>query len=369
MGSKRALGVHKGEREQKRTKLIATAKDCSDCGESKSLDQYSAYVRNKPRLRSRCKACCSVAGKKYRNTESGFLKSLIKSCTSNTAKRNSKGRNLTSTITEEKLKGLIKNQNGRCAVSGAVLVFKQFSNNKASVDRINDDLGYVDGNCRLVCLEFNTATKWSWELLVKAVSLSGMSPENFEDDISDLEMVLSNKHFGIQKKWTINTENGKAVIFCHNCSTTKPREEFTKKVSHGCKACRTEQKLNYHSSWRGALKLLIGHARENTKARNKCLKKGATKHKCDITYKELVGILKKQGGMCAYSRVALSPKMGDWKVSLERIDVKKGYSINNVHLVCQRFNACDCSAKADGPVQGSGGWSREKFLQYAQLIS
>jgi hypothetical protein len=73
--------------------------------------------------------------------------------------------------------------------------------------------------------------------------------------------------------------------------------------------------------------------------------------------------------MCAYSRVALSPKMGDWKVSLERVDVKEGYIASNVLLVCQRFNACDCSALADGPVSGSGGWSRAKFLQYAQLVS
>ena len=83
---------------------------------------------------------------------------------------------------------------------------------------------------------------------------------------------------------------------------------------------------------------------------------------------QLVGILKAQGGMCAYSRVAMSPEMGDWKVSLERKDVRLGYSANNVCLVCQRFNSIDSSAKAKGAVEGSGGWSREKFLRYAALV-
>jgi hypothetical protein len=61
--------------------------------------------------------------------------------------------------------------------------------------------------------------------------------------------------------------------------------------------------------------------------------------------------------------------MGDWRISLERKDVKKGYDASNVCLVCQRFNAIDNSARAEGAVDGSGGWTREKFLQYAALVS
>jgi hypothetical protein len=64
----------------------------------------------------------------------------------------------------------------------------------------------------------------------------------------------------------------------------------------------------------------------------------------------------------------MSPEMGDWKVSLERKDVRLGYSASNVCLVCQRFNGTDTSVRAKGVVEGSGGWSREKFLRYAALV-
>jgi hypothetical protein len=73
--------------------------------------------------------------------------------------------------------------------------------------------------------------------------------------------------------------------------------------------------------------------------------------------------------MCAYSRVALSPREGDWKVSLERKDVRLGYNISNVCLVCQRFNGTDCTVRVEGVVEGSGGWSRKKFLRFSALVT
>jgi hypothetical protein len=73
--------------------------------------------------------------------------------------------------------------------------------------------------------------------------------------------------------------------------------------------------------------------------------------------------------MCAYAQVALSPEAGDWKMSLERKDIKEGYTASNVCLVCQRFNGIDRSIEAKGKVEGSGGWSREKFLRFSALIT
>ena len=162
------------------------------------------------------------------------------------------------------------------------------------------------------------------------------------------------------------------MVFCHGCSTTKPREEFQKTIRRGCKACNAKKDEKRNGSWRGALQRLIRSATITTERRNKHIAKknpDAPKQKVELTYKELVGILKNQGGMCAYSRVALSPKKGDWKISLERKDVKDGYNATNVFLICQRFNSTDMTVREDGEVEGSGGWSRKKFLQYAKLVS
>jgi hypothetical protein len=291
----------------------------------------------------------------------------------NTKDRNEKGRDHKFTMTVPKLKKLITDQNGKCAISGAVLVFKSFSDNQASVDRIDDNLGYVDGNYRLVCLEFNTPVKWSRKLLLESIALSGIPPENFDKETSDLETVLpaENSNGSVRKKWEVLTENGIKMILCHHCSETKPCEDFNKQISSGCKACVALKNQRDRSMWRGAIRTLICHAKQRTEKRNKRRKEN-DQTKCTLTYLELVGILKEQGGMCAYSRVALSPKMGKWKVSLERKDVRLGYSASNVCLVCQRFNGTDTTAtkpQSEGAVEGSGGWSREKFLLYTALVT
>jgi len=377
MGQKRDIGdlgdldLQENERDEPEGKRLKVAvRDCLKCGECKLLHEYSVNRKAADGLQSYCKACARDYNEAYRNTQAGFLKTLVSRARNNTKRRNKTGRKHKFTLTIPKLKKLITDQDGKCAISDAVLVFKSFSDNQASVDRINDDFGYVDGNCRLVCLEFNTPIKWSRKLLVKSIALSGIPPKNFHNEISDLEEVLpkGNSNGTVYKKWKVVTKDGIETVFCYHCLETKPREDFYQKISSGCKACKLHLHQRGISRWRGALKHLIDSAKSSTKERNKHRSED-NQTKCTLTHLELVGILKAQGGMCAYSRVAMSPEMGDWKVSLERKDVRLGYSASNVCLVCQRFNGMDSSTKAEGHVEGSGGWSREKFLRYAALVS
>jgi len=369
MGNKRDLDfVQENERnEPKQKKLKVAAKDCSRCGEFKLLDQFGIKRDKADGLNIYCKSCERVRHKARRNTQARFIYQLVRNACKSTIERNEKGRKHKFTLTVPKIEVLIAKQDGKCAISGAVLVFKSYSDNQASVDRINDNLGYVDGNCRLVCLEFNTSVKWSRKLLVESIALSGIPPKNFEDETLDLESVGCRKGT-VNRKWTVLVEGGIQTVFCHHCSKTKARQDFNKQISGGCKDCRAQNVHQTKSTWRGALQLLVCSAKETTKQRNKHRSED-DQTKCTLTYLELVSILKAQGGMCAYSRVALSPRMGDWKVSLERKDVRLGYSASNVCLVCQRFNGTDKTAQAKGVVDGSGGWSREKFLRYAELVA
>jgi len=195
----------RNEPEEKRLKVAV--KDCPKCGECKSLDEYNVCKRAADGLQSYCNPCNRSATKAYSNTQAGFLTQLVKHARRNTKWRNEKGRNHEFTLTTAKLKKLITDQDGKCAISGAVLVFKSFSDNQASVDRINDNLGYVDRNCRLVCLEFNTPVKWSRKLLLKSIALSGIPPENFDHEISDLETVLptANSNGTVYRRWKVIT--------------------------------------------------------------------------------------------------------------------------------------------------------------------
>ena len=190
MGQKRDIGeigdldLQENERDDPEEKRLKVAvRDCLRCGECKPLDQYSVNLGRVDGLRCYCKACDRDLQKARHNTHAGFVDRLVRSAKKNTKERNERGRNHECTLTVAKLNKLITDQTGKCAISGAVLVFKSFSDNQASVDRISDNLGYVDGNCRLVCLEFNTPVKWSRKLLVESIALSGTPPENFDNEI------------------------------------------------------------------------------------------------------------------------------------------------------------------------------------------
>jgi hypothetical protein len=88
------------------------------------------------------------------------------------------------TVTKEYIGGLPT----MCALSGVELVFCLGHVNMASLDRIDNTKGYVDGNVRLVDIRFNTCAKWTpdkyqdalgsgWKHFVKNHGKSMPSPD------------------------------------------------------------------------------------------------------------------------------------------------------------------------------------------------
>lgn len=66
-------------------------------------------------------------------------------------------------ITCEYLKELWENQNGECSISGIEMnLTKNHSPFQASLDRIDNDKGYIKGNVRFVCLIANYARN-TWD--------------------------------------------------------------------------------------------------------------------------------------------------------------------------------------------------------------
>ena len=114
---------------------------------------------------------------------------------------------------------------------------------------------------------------------------------------------------------------------------------------------RIERKKSLHnlylSTVRGKLHGLLGHAKTNGKS--------------NLVYDDLVYLFNKQEGRCAYSNIPMQTS-GDWKISLERLDVTKDYEKNNVVLICNEFNTFIRPAKTKQV--GSSGWNRKKFLQF-----
>lgn len=61
-------------------------------------------------------------------------------------------------------------------------------------------------------------------------------------------------------------------------------------------------------------------------------------------------------------------KTGDpYLISLERKNVFKGYTKENICFICWSLNVSDCSAsggKAEGDVEGCGAWSKAKWQNF-----
>ena len=91
----------------------------------------------------------------------------------------------------------------------------------------------------------------------------------------------------------------------------------------------------------------------------------------DLSLSDLQALYDLQAGRCAYSGIPLKASgIGDWQVSVERLDNKRGYVRDNVVLICQEFQSVDHSIRAANPteVHGSPQWSAAKMKRLVSFL-
>ena len=133
-------------------KLIVTERSCPHCGVTKPVADFRVDQRRK-QPRSWCRRCENDAsharGKeaKKRKPYWGFRTVIDRA----------RKAGLPCDVTVQYLTGLWREQEGRCALSGLQMTWRQgkLLHTSISVDRIVAGLGYVKGNVRLVCFAFN----------------------------------------------------------------------------------------------------------------------------------------------------------------------------------------------------------------------
>jgi len=111
---------------------------------------------------------------------------------------------------------------------------------------------------------------------------------------------------------------------------------------------------------------IASHAKTSTKTREKTNveKRDNT---FDIDFNFLVELYNNQKGLCAYSGLPLQFKSSEnWKISIERINVFKGYIKTNICLICYEFNTSDKSIIYKNNDSGNSGWSKEKFALFLE---
>jgi len=126
--------------------------------------------------------------------------------------------------------------------------------------------------------------------------------------------------------------------YCVTCGVEKPENSFPKD-RNVCRACKTQSKeLSASANYETYLTQLFINSRSKAAS-------GQRDHIRDfsITKEDVLDLWAQQNGRCAISGVILTHhKDGtgakDFNASLDRIYNNKGYTKNNVHLVCYRVN-------------------------------
>lgn len=335
---------------------------CTGCDIFKTLDDFSpnknAYFGNQ----SQCHECHNKRTREYRNTFNGFMKQLIDSARKNARTRSVKGRTDAGSfdLTFEYVIAIWNQQNGKCYYSGIQMNPRPCSNWQCSIERLNNDFGYIPGNIAFVCLEFNGFAKWSPDK-VKQVVIS--MNDHFDDAsiLADIDNALVKRAPQINRKPIMTNDIGQYI--CNSCNTYKNMTEFNSQINNGCKDCIKLKNISHSNTLRGHLQRLLKNAKSRSKQRDN-VKNKTTDNTFAITFDDLVEMLRSQHGRCAYSNIKL--KYGntyekDWVASLERIDPRKGYIKDNICLVCSEFNGTDHTTNIKYSNGGSGGWSIEKF--------
>lgn len=146
---------------------------------------------------------------------------------------------------------------------------------------------------------------------------------------------------------------------CSECHEMTPISEFTKRkdrddFTHLCSTCNRAHCRAYANTQRGFIVQLLEHSKRSAQKRAGLGRVAAGEF--SLTCEDILELCDEtQKGCCSISdqRLTFLP-MSDWKASIERIDVTRGYVRDNVCLVAAEFNTT---------VQ----WTREKAALVPEL--
>lgn len=303
----------------------------------------------------------------YNYTFNGAINTLVGNCNKNAKERLKAGRKEAGIckITKNDLHELWNLQNGKCFYSGLPLNYAK-GEWRVSVDRINNNKGYIRANIVLTCVEMNGRSTWS--------------PEKIDEMLSILEQNITENYVSFDKP-TTERKQYKKVIFkdvdgikhknCTYCDMFYPISDF-KDRRNACQNCEIKTERDLQRIPINHLTGLLNGTFVSTENRKKKKKlKAIRDNSHDISIEFLIELYNNQKGLCAYSGLPLrfgSYLDTNWTTSIERKDVLKGYTKDNVCLVCIEFNVIDNTVKQTTTKSGTSGWSPEKFLLFLGYV-
>jgi hypothetical protein len=145
-------------------------KPCFECGEIQSYLRKN-YAEESLKLNKLCKKC---SNRKTENSHRGWYKG-IRISWFNKYKTSAELRRIEFNIDIDYIANLMEKQNFKCALTGIDIIFPEIGRAEktdASIDRIDNSKGYIDGNVQIVIKKVNMMKQqYSQEEFIKICKL------------------------------------------------------------------------------------------------------------------------------------------------------------------------------------------------------
>lgn len=321
-----------------------------------------------------CNLCGDIQRKEFASTKKGFLQNVSHAMKNNSNKKLKMGRIDAGicNVDYQYLIDMFDEQKGCCFYSGLQMTHIPTTNWQCSPERLDETKGYVDGNIKLICLEFNTGhVQWSKNkiLQIKELSENVLDFDNLKEKVENAKNV---ENIGIKKTRRVRKPiiviDDETLYHCLQCDTYFNIEYFNSSkqgdkryIDSFCITCYSIIRDKYKKSLRGFLIMKINAAKFHCNKIAKNKKRTEENAKFELTLDIILHKILEQKGRCFYSNIPLVYSIkSDWSMSIERLDSKQGYTQLNCVLICVEFNSTDVTSITDKS-SGSGQWSKSKF--------
>jgi len=258
-----------------------------------------------------------------------------------------------STINDLDLAKLYVKQQGKCFWSDIPFATNTDTKDwQCSPDRLNEDLGYIEGNVVLCCKEFNKCSTEQWSInKINQIKIKREQNINIQKLHKKLKTIYNKQEKISGGKPRLLTFNG---ILHKRCTRCKRNKTFDKYYTNGntnfgysiCKKCKINEKKTSISVY---LNRILTSAKSSAKRRDNMKSRNDDSADFNLTIEHIIDKIKFQHGKCYYSGIPFSLTSSEnWPISIERINNKKGYTNKNTILICLEFNTMT-------------QWNKEKF--------
>ena len=249
-------------------------------------------------------------------------------------------------VTPDDFENRYNQQKHKCIYSRITMIPMSHTNFQASIERLDEAVMYTKSNFAFCCLEFNTQRQWTRS---KINDIPRLVYQPY--DPSELMIKLRNhkrRKRRVRKIASVIKSDG-VYYQCLDCLQFLHVREFpSQEAFRGCKSCnnRCMPPWTY-------VRLMV----KNSKNRYLWRKK---RHA--ITSQDIIEQVDAQKGRCYLSLIPMKfIQKSDFQCSIERINNRDGYNVDNFVLICLEFNTVDHSSYAKKPVYGSGQWNIYKM--------